>query len=353
MKFQSFRIRPWAKAMLCLILLEVHTSIAQTRLEDMTVESVGQGASRLTFTDPGSGATGYEIEYSFDLESGSWIVPDATLADLGGGRWQADLSGLDPLQGFLRVKLLGVGGDIRAYFDSADLVEAVEGSTATVTVRFSQPYSGPLRYRWTGTAAIDTPSGVVQVSGTSVQIQLTLADNATIDELAYLSLTLETAADTGYTFEDETDRSRFTLTVSDNDSTWIGSVTLDEIELDLQLQMVAQNGTSAVNLTGNGSSVFGEMGVVYEADMSTVGDSEFVAAFSNIPASVSGDNPQGADPSVDIELVADSVSASLIQGVATLTIDPGTEHLQTTITGRFTLARRPAAQSTTEVTFLR
>lgn len=143
----------------------------------MNVAPAGDGSARLTFTDPGTGATGYKIQYSFNLEPGSWVIPDFTLEDLGDSAWQADLDGLDPARGFLRVKLLGLGGGIRAYFDPADLNEAVEGSIATATVYFTQSYSGPLYYRWTGTAAIETPTGVVQVDGTTASIQLSLLEN--------------------------------------------------------------------------------------------------------------------------------------------------------------------------------
>jgi hypothetical protein len=322
---------------------------AQPAVTDL--EKTGDTSTRIHFTDSGSAATNYQVQFSTNLAPGGWVIPDATLQDLGSGNWQADVTGLNADKGFIRVKLLGLGDTLSAYFDPAELTTATEGSTAIVTVHFSEPYRGPLEFRWSGTAAIQNPTGTVQVNGSTAQIVVNLLDNATVDELTYLSLTLETSGQTGYILDPGAQSDSVTFAIADNDSRWQGSFQASGSELELQLELINNGGVFSARLLGSDSSILPDNASVgYPASSITATDTAFQASFGGITIPETSDNGIASGATLSLDLVGSSITSDLITGSGTLGILRSQAHLSTTMAGTFTLARRPASQSTAQVT---
>ena len=166
-----------------------------------------------------------------------------------------------------------------------------------------------------------------------------------MNELTYLSLSLETAGDTGYQLDEDAGATLVTLEITDNDSLWDGSMSGAGAEIGFSIEMLTSDGSLSMNLKGDSTSLIGTSDSLVMAESATATPETFHALFADIPM------PDG-DATANLELTADSTSDTLIQGSATLTIHPPCEHLVTIIEGPFTLARRTAAQPTTSVSFL-
>ncbi len=200
-----------------------------------TIQMVPEGAIEFTFRDAGTGAVSYFVQFSPDLggEIGWTPVATAAITPIGDGAFQVVIPDPTLPRGFYRV--VGVtsdGEEIIMNFATATTLEVEEGETAFATVTFSAPFTGTLRYTLSGTATSDDfeeLSGEVFVSnGTQAVIPVTVKENASIDPVRNLILTIQSGggATPGLV-------SQFEILVKDADARWEGGVLLGRGEHSL------------------------------------------------------------------------------------------------------------------------
>ena len=116
------------------------------------------------------------------------------VTDLGDGLFRATILSTTGDRRFFRVRFGDTNSEptTLAWFDMAELSAAEGDGSYFVTVHFSESYTGPLRYSWSGGANVGGLAGVVDADGTSVQIPLVIGDDTEIGELQQLTLTLVT-----------------------------------------------------------------------------------------------------------------------------------------------------------------
>lgn len=181
---------------------------------------------RFYFADAGTGSTNYALEYLPDVSGTcAWSnAPSIRIADLGGGRFRADVVPPAEDTGFYRLKGFQT---LIANFSSSRM-EADEGcGVAYLAVVFNGPYQGQVRYTVSGTAGtndVEALSGVVAVNGNTAAIPILLRDDEDIGPLRYLTLTLEAAPTAGYRLGAV---AAHTLTIEENDAAWQGHLLLD------------------------------------------------------------------------------------------------------------------------------
>ena len=307
---------------------------------------------RFTFSDTGSGATNYVVEFAPAVGAGdAWTnVSGALITSLGGGNYQVTTANPQTANGFFRVRGLGgTLGLVTASFSMAS-INANEGTMVAPTIVFSAPFVGTVRYTIGGTAASGdyvSLSGEVQVNGTTATIPITLTDNKLIGQLRYLTLTLEAGA--GYQLGTT---SQNTINIHENDADWQGSFISDDATIGFVLRIQESNGVHMASVKSDGFGFF----PTNETPASiTFNANVFSATAQNIsiPATATLLNSQML---LTLSLTAangvtnQSVTLTQIGGAATLvTAVVGQAHLNTTNQGRFLLIKPPVAPSTNQV----
>ncbi|MEZ5300896.1 MAG: hypothetical protein R3F11_09630 [Verrucomicrobiales bacterium] len=334
------------------------TAPADDLLRATKLELLDGGIARLTFEDLGTAAAGagdYKVDASDDLKA--WdTLDEVIISDLGGGKFRATIldDALDARFYRVRFGQINSGPTVLAWFDLAELAAQEGDGTLMVTVRFSGNYTGPVRYSWSGGAAVGGLSGVVNAGGTSVQIPLSIGDDGEVGELGELTLTLITGQDTNYAVANAPGQAgSTTLVIEENDALWTGRFAADSEAVGFGIQ-IAQNGAAhTAKIIGGGSGLVpaGATGD-YAASQVTHTASDFHAVIPNIGVAASEANLLGADAVLTFTFDATGVGVGdfLIEGTATCTIArPGAPHLDRTLTGTFVLARSPTSASSTEV----
>jgi hypothetical protein len=331
------------------------------------------------FVDTGTSSTNYALEYRPELtgENGWSNLTSSPLTSLGSGRFEAYAVPVMSQTAFFRVK--GFPSAITNVNFSSSGLQVQEGDGPVyLTLMFNQPFLGTLHYTVGGpdTDSIEALSGTLTVHGSTAAIPIFLRDDADIDTLKYLVLSLE--AGPGYAVGAS---SQHTLTIEENDAEWQGQLLLPSAISDrLDTQIVYQtNGMSRTNMTllpMNDQMVIAfvlkiiQSGGSYQGAL--VGDELGIFPSNEVPAQLSFTQDSFTASVQGMELPAEStlldtpmhlsvdlaaansggetnVTPKEIQGAATLILSyDGLPHLTTTNSGWFQLLKPPVKPSAKE-----
>ncbi len=305
----------------------------------------------IVFSDAGTGATDYLLERTPEVGAGAiWTVDSsAVITSLGGGSFRATTQ--RPLTfGAYRLVAYNAAGQLAAQFASPT-VELEEGESGyNVYVLFSRPFTGTLNYVINDTSGgqVGPFSGSIAVSNaTSARIPVNVADNSSIGELKFLSLTILAGGGVAIGGSGQT-----VITIRDNDALWDGAFVGDGLEFSFKYRLTRNAGISQAVVTSDGSGIlpageypvtFGTPGQLFPANVNGI-NLAAGASLLNLPAAVAFtmavQNGVGEDIITDTEM----------QGSATVAIShAGKPHLSSTRTGRFILLRPPPAPPMAEV----
>lgn len=304
------------------------------------------GPLEFTFRNTSTVSHSYVVEHSADLGvKHPWAV-DATagITALGNGAFRVVVPSPVGDIGFYRVVGTAPTGEtVIMQFATTSLV-AAEGETIFPIISFSAPFTGTLRYTISGTASnadYGLLSGEIHVSNSSsASIPITLAENATIDPMRVIVITLEADDGTQVGLD-----SRIIVAIQDTDARWEGTFFSDNAALPFTLEIIRQDGLIQGRLVG-GQAEFLPEGP-FPATITAHSADAFEASIHGIglPAeSTLLDLP--AVLALSLSAADDAIDEHFIYGPATLvTAYPGHPHLNTTNDGRFLMQRTPPPPS--------
>lgn len=317
-----------------------------------TIQVVPGNPVQFTFSDAGTGATNYAVEFSPALGAATgWSnLTAAVITPLGGGSFVVQVPGPMASQGFFRVRGEGGSAGVVTASFSTTAFQVTEGGMVAPVITFSAPFFGTVRYTIGGTATTGdytSLSGQVFVSGTSATIPVSMTDNEVIGQLKYLTLTLEA----GPGLQPGTG-SEATINILENDAEWQGSFKTDATSIGFVLKIQESNGVKMASLNGDGLGLLPTNEV--PANLMFTPD-DFVASIAGIPVAATAtllNEPMnlslflGATNGVTDQ----SVSATQVEGTATLvSAVPAKPFLNTTNVGAFLLLKPPVTPSTNQV----
>jgi hypothetical protein len=324
-----------------------------TSLLQLTTIQVEQGNPvQFHFTDAGTGASNYSVEFRPGLESGAdWQTEsNSVITPQGSGSYSVQINSSQGQRGFYRVVGLGgSGGPIVIEFSTVAF-QVVEGDTVLPMLVLNQPFNGIVYYTVSGTAMSGdylTLSGQVTVNGTMATIPVSFTDNDMIGRLKYLTLRLDAGA--GYELGAGTST---TILIEENDAEWQGSFVTGDAALGFVLSVQKSNGVYMAALRGDGAGLFPTTEVPASL---TFTEDNFAATSINVAI------PAGAtllNEPMNLTLFLNamngvtnqSVSPTLVTGAGSLITElPAQPHLNTTNAGTFSLIRPPVAPATNEV----
>jgi len=338
-------------ALVAWVLVGPSAHAGSSLLQISSFEAAAGQPVTFTFTDLGTGATNYQVEFTVSVgPTESWgVVDTAVITDQSGGLYSVFIDTLPGPHGFYRVRGLGGNGDVTASF-STTTFEVTEGATVEPVITFNAPYFGIVRYTLRGTAMTGdyvALSGEVQANGSSVSIPVTLVDDGNLNQLRYLTLVLE--AGEGYSVGGA---QTSTITIVDNDAEWRGAFESDSGGFTFTLRLEEQNGAFMGFLQSHG------LGFFPSNDLPAVvlfTEDDFVAAIDPVPVAANGTS-LGQAMNLGLYLIASNgttnqtVSAEQVMGEARLvTWFPNRPVLTFTNHGSFALLRPPARPNTTKV----
>lgn len=320
---------------------------------------------------PRNGSGSYTVQYRLDLSpTNTWI--DATnVTPLGNGVFQVDHNLPQTGSGFYRIR-----GILLLTAGLGSIESSVEEGTSCdgPVILFNSPYSGTVRYTWTGWGG--TTNGSITVNGTTAVIPLPVPDNTGVDQVRSFTLRLEPGSD--YQLADNVEGR---ITIGDNDADWQGTLILpngvDGITM-ASLTNKLNGGYESVPLAQNENSIVGFTLRVQQSNGGLVGEflsdgfgflpanilvqltstaNKFSAVATSITMPALADCPLFATPhQLDLRLDAANVSgqtnisARRISGTVTwVSKVPRQPHLDVAITGSFLLLKPPGIPSTHEV----
>ncbi len=307
---------------------------------------------RLSFRDDGTGLVeDFEVEATTNLSADTWNpVVNATITPVGSspGRWQATVP-VDPAAPRQFFRVLKDGVVLTASFD-APTATLVEGAAGTgVSVSFTTPFTGTLNF------TIDQGSGpaagsISLTDATSAFIPVTLDDDASPDSLATVIVNLELGSG-GATYALGVNSS-ITLVITDNDSSYAGTLTLPDNggEVAVRLLVINQDGTRTVCFKTDGGGLIPPAppgtGWFFSSFGLDLDDATFSAGVGGVQLPADS-TFYGKDTTLSILFAAsgaDQVTADEIEGTFSLsTTVPDHEHLNVTdLQGTFALYRQPA-----------
>ena len=309
------------------------------------------GPAQFTFSDYGTGATNYSVEYLPALGSGNWVLDtNAVITSQGNGSYSVQVNEPAGAQGFYRVRGRGgINSGLVATFTTTAF-QVAEGDTVNTTLVLSQPFHGWIYYTVDGTAGAgdyQSLSGSNFVDGTSVTIPVSLTDNSQVGQLKYLTLRL--TAGPGYALGLNPSA---TITIGENDAAWKGSFVAGNATIGFTLTIDDVNGVYQASLQGDGSGFFPTNQVAASINLT-------VDSFSSTAAGI----PIAADATLlntpaSLTLILNamngvsgqSVSGTQVQGAGILVAQyAGQPQLNTTNYGTFLLLKPPVAPSTNQV----
>jgi hypothetical protein len=326
-------------------------------LRASSVQRLQGGLIQIDFVDRGTGATpdDYILEASPTLDPADWKEQTA-IVDNRDGQLVATAFAPAANAQFFRVRvgdLPGNGGSTTASFATSDIVREEGSGEFLVRVNFSGPYNGLLKYSWAGAGNLNGLSGIVQANGTSAFIPLTVQDNTSIDELQNLVLTLVADESTGYTVADEGGNTN--ITILENDAVWRGSFSGASEHIDLGIELIKRGDHATVKIVSDGSGLL-PAGAFEATGTPSVTPGAFQAEVPaiTIPANPGNMLDSRAVLGFSFDAVdgrgTDTVGAQLMEGATTLSLKwPDAPHLDTQISGRFTVVKQVIAPSTADV----
>lgn len=339
-----------------LILASLGPSLASAQSTSLlrlhTIQIAPGSPTQFFFTDQGTGATNYAVEFSPAVGAGSsWSdAVGATVTSLGESNYQVVVPASPTSAGFYRVR--AKGGGVTASFTTTAF-QVLEGGAVAAVINLTTPFFGVLRYSVSGTAAAGDYlplSGEVLVNGNTAVIPVTLTENSSIGEIRSLTLRLEPGA--GYRVGTS---SQTTITIDEDDADWQGSFMTGKASVGFVLRIQR---TAAGDVATLRSDRFGFFPTNEIPASVMLTETNFHSMAANIPVPADATLLNSA-MSLFFELTAtngmtnQTVSSTLIQGHATLinTI-PGREYLNNTNQGTFILLKSPVKPSTNEVLLL-
>ena len=340
----------------CILVFFANFLPAADSLKVTELELTAGSGAKIYFSDAGTGATGYTIESSADLAS--WSPQAATITSEGNDDFLATVASTADGVRFFRVLAVGGNGETAvAGFSMSDITVEEGSGSAQVTVTFSQPFVGTLRYRWNGNIipgedGFGTLSGTVGVSGTSAVISLTIPENSTLDEVRQLSVNIEVAETDGYETGEGT--ASASITVVDNDALWAGAFQHKSESIPLLFELVKNGATWSGKLLSDGTGLFPESVTGFPLSSIVFTDTVFSANANSIAIPASVENSLCSDAVLSLSMSASGadVSDTRVVGTATLNISkPGNAHLDVVLGGgEFVLVRQVVTQPSGEVT---
>jgi hypothetical protein len=322
---------------------------AQIIITDM--ESVSNHTLRLWFHAESMASTNYSVEFSPDLSpSNGWEhVGASAVINIGNNNYEIAMESATNRAGFYRILS---PEELRAWFEDAEINLDEGNQTIVLTIRFNGHYRGTLTYTVEGTGidSIDGLTGTVEVDGTSATITITLHDNATIDQLRYVSISLQGTSELSLGSP-----SAATVNILENDAVWQGILETETGTLGFQLQLVDNGATLLGEFGSGGFGFFPSNPLPAQVSLS---DQAFAANITNI--TISADTTLLNTPmELELALFADenlvgggiqTVDDDYIEGQGTLIIAiPFMPYLNATNQGTFVLQKPPVAPSTNEV----
>ena len=330
--------------------LAVQTSLAQStdllELETITVGS--SGPATFVFSDHGTGASGYSVQSAAAIGDPIVWEPEngAAVLSLGNGLYQVTVAQGSPDR-FYRV--IGANGDaspIQMGFATTE-IEGDEGGNVSATITFSRAYYGTIRYSIEGNAGAGDYSGLsgkVLANGTTVEIPIELTENARIDEIRQLVLTLISGSGVESGAAGST-----TITIGENDSVWRGTLFDEAASLGFAIRIQKGPTSTVATLVSDGT------GAIPEGEYAsgiTLTDSVFSFIGAAVPLA-SATTFQGLPATVRLNLEAadgqtdQTVEDNEIQGMGELIVRyAGNDHLNRTNSGLFLLIPEPVSPST-------
>ena len=305
----------------------------ELRLNQVTVQ----------FRDTGTAATSYRLEHATTLRPPvSWAVMDtAAVTSVGPGEFRSTAARPPGEIGFIRVMgTLSGGGEIASAAIQPGTLLTREGGGSGPRLVFSKPYTGTLRYVYSGPGIEE--SGEVRVAGaTEVLIPAPkIPDDEVVDGLRFFSLRLEKVSGADLALREISQ-----VVTDDNDEVWRGFL---EAEGTVAFNLLILRSTAGERawLRGDATSFFppGD----YAASALEFSSRRF---HLRIPAiEVLDSSPPFEGPiSIDLELTADAPAngpgwvGDTISGRYTWrTTVAGRPFLNTTQSGEFHVKRQPS-----------
>lgn len=315
----------------------------------LRVESLSMtpgGALEFTFRNNSTDSHSYVVEHSADLGvKQPWAV-DATagITALGNGAFRVVVPSPAGDIGFYRVVGTAPTGEtVIMQFAITSLV-AAEGETIHPIINFSAPFTGTLRYTISGTAShadFGLLSGEIHVfNSMAASIPIALAENATIDPMRVIVITLEADDGTQVGLD-----SRIVVTIQDVDARWEGTFFSGNTPLPFTLEIIQQDGLIQGRLVGGQAQFFPEG--PFPATITAHSPDAFAASIEGIvlPAeSTLLDLP--AVLGLSLSAADGAIDEHFIYGQATLvTTYAGHPHLNTLNEGSFLMQRTPPPPS--------
>lgn len=332
-----------------------HPASAQvsSQLKIDSVERLPDNQVRITFSDAGTGATGYEVESTPEVGPGAeWMSdPQTQITPLDATSSTATLPFVGDM-GFFRILALGGTGsdEVIASFSSDSITVNESEGSVSIQITFNRSFRGTLFYTVGGSATpedVGSLSGEVEVDGLSATIEVQLLDNINLNELRYLTLDLSAGA--GYSIGNV---NQANLIIQDDDTFWSGNFQENGNPVSFTLKLLEGTGGLSGFLIGNGTGIFPEG--EFEAQVSMT-DSEFSLLINAIPLAADSSmfNTEallsltlGASDGVE----GQSVEEAEIEGAATLSIEfPTQPQLNTSLSGPFLLIRQAIRPSSKQI----
>lgn len=333
---------------------------AQTRPQADTVRKLPGGLIQITFSDLARGLPdSYLLESSSTLTSGQWVEQNAIINGNNGSYVASALIGNLPSQFFrIRSRNAPIPGDLPiASFRDAKLTHDEGDGTIAVVVEFTQSYSGLLKYSWAGSASVNGLSGLIEVNGQSAIIPLTIQDDMQIGELE--NLTLNLLADENAAYRIAPDGATSNLTIRENDASWKGNFQSDSEMVDLEIELIHRGVQVSARVISDGTGLI-PAGTYESTTTPIVSSNQFTANFTDIPIPANAKNRLGNDIRLSLSFDAqngrpdDRVEEQRIAGQAEVVIGhTGSAYLNTTLLGRFHLAKAISAPSSAAVPLTR
>jgi len=309
------------------------------------------GPAQFNFSDYGTGATNYVVEFSSGLETNNWqVLSNAVITPQGDGDYSVQINSGTGARGFYRVSGLGGANGGLVITFTTPAFQVVEGDTVNTTLVLSQPFQGWIYYTVSGTAGAgdyQLLSGSNYVNGTTVTIPVSLTDNNQAGQVKCLTLRLN--AGPGFALGRN---AATTVTIGENDANWQGTFITSDATVGFTLLIDELNGAYEATLKGNGTGFFPASD--YPVTINLTADS-FSATVPGVPLAATA-SLLNTPASLTLFLNAMNgvtnqfVNDTQIQGTGGLIAQyAGQPQLNTTNLGTFLLLKPPVSPSTNEV----
>ncbi len=320
---------------------EDFSSLLITRLEVAQPETL-----RMRFTDGGAGVTDLNLDYR-PMLAADWTTPSATFLDLGGGNYEASITGMTNDTGFFRVRAVRL---MTAQLGADGLsVDGVPG-TSLLSLTFTAPMQGWVTYS-VGQLGRPTTTNTVYVNGTTALLSVPVGPNPEPGTLRNFTVTL---LDT--TAGRIVGGSQTSFSVEDSANEWQGTFGSGEALFGFVMKL--QNDNGRITSGTLYSAAYGVFPTNGHPVSITYWSNYFSATALDVPVSASG-TLLNEPVLLSLTLMAtngppgQSVTPDAATGPASLVLrTPNFPALETTNHGSFVLLKAPPRASTNQATLV-